>query len=65
MSDGWLVRLNLGKSQWTGFLSLSEAGWYVCLALMMRFNDAMREEEMNSWADRCIEDLKRIDMDLD
>lgn len=34
------------------------------LVLMIRFNDAMHEEEMNGWDERCIEDYKRIHMDL-
>lgn len=28
------------------------------LALEIRFNDAIREEEMNGWAERCTEDSK-------
>lgn len=34
------------------------------LVLMMRVNESVREEEMDGWAERCIEDLRRRLMDL-
>lgn len=34
------------------------------LVLMMGFNNAMREEEMNGWTGRCIEKMKKIGTDL-
>ena len=56
MSDGWLARLTLWKSRWMGILSQSEAGGMYVLVLMMGFNNAVREEEMNGWTERCLED---------
>lgn len=35
------------------------------LVWMMGFNNAMREEELNGWTERCIEVPKKIGTDLD
>lgn len=34
------------------------------LVLMMGFNNDMREEEVNGWTERCIEDYKKTGTDL-